>query len=195
MDIIKQLNKDVWFVEDGQTIAVLSETVTANLNDKRNGIVLVDEKGRKIEFFTQNVKNTQKLPAAASKFPPKGTIDLWDLLFNPVGSPFFEEQHIKYSVPSSGGAVESNITTIAVATYTALNTDYILWVKANSTITLPSIVVAGIGRVYRVFARNVNVTINANPADSINGAASITLKKYDSLTLRAGEALNWGVGD
>lgn len=245
MDIVKQLTKEVQFIANGKVVQTLQPNVTAQLNDTRNGIQIKDVTGRSIEVFTTQIDTTQLLPAIGIKFQPGNTTDLWDLLFDPTGSIFFNELHIGTSfdpnaihdnianeisaitekiIPvatdilliedsaaafvkkkiqignlptgAGGGAViETNWTTVAIAAYAVLLTDYQIRVTVLSTLTLPTIAAATIGRVYRIFSRNVKVTINRSAADTINGNTSILLNKWDAVTLRATAAGDWGIGD
>lgn len=90
---------------------------------------------------------------------------------------------------------ETNVKIIATPTYTVLSTDYILWVTANCTITLPAIPTVAIAFPIRIFCRNVKVTVQRTAPDLINGATSFKMKKYDQVTIRAGQANDWGLGD
>lgn len=196
MDIVKNLDNTVTFSKNGAIVQTLQNEVTANLNRKRNGVIIEDITGRKIEIFTKDIQNTQKLPAPSAKFPPGTTGQLWDLLFDPSTTPFFTELHIKFSGGGGGNTVdETNVKIISTATYTVLSTDYILWVTANCTITLPLIPTVAIAFPIRIFCRNVNVTVQSTAPDLINGAANFKMKKYDQVTLRAGQANDWGIGD
>ena len=195
MDIVKQLNRNVTFSRSGIIIQTLKEDCTAVLNGKRNGIIITDLEGKKVEIFTRQIENTQFLPAASVKFQPGNTVDLWNLLFDPNASPFFNELHM---LPSrdSGGVIQSNWTTVNVGTYTALITDYQLKITANTTITLPTIAVATIGRVYRFYTGNYTATIQRGGTDLfVDGATSFVLKKYEAITLRACDASTWVYGD
>ncbi|MCK5640833.1 MAG: hypothetical protein KAJ19_08550, partial [Gammaproteobacteria bacterium] len=110
MDIVKDpATRLITFSENGAIVQTLQEAVTANLNRKRNGIILEDITGRKIEIFTKNIQNTQKLPAPPVKFPPGTTVQLWDLLFDPATTPFFTELHIKFSGAASALPTKSGI--------------------------------------------------------------------------------------
>ena len=196
MDIVKDpATRLITFSKNGAIVQTLQENVTANLNRKRNGIILEDVTGRKIEIFTKDIQNTQKLPAPPIKFPPGTTVDLWDLLFDPTTVPFFTELHIKFATTAGNTVDETNVKIIPGPTYTVLSTDYILWVTGNCTITLPLIPTVAIAFPIRIFCRNVNVTVQATAPDLINGAANFKMKKYDQVTIRAGQANDWGLGD
>jgi hypothetical protein len=193
MDIVKQLNRNVTFSRSGVIIQTLLEDVTAVLNNKRNGIIITDLRGRSVEVFTRQIENTQILPAAPIKFQPQGTVALWDILFDPTAGPIFNELHM-----TSGAIIpvdETNIKTIAAATYTVLNTDYILWFTANCTITLPVIIASRIAYPIRIFSRNVLLTVNPNAGATINGKTFFNMGKYDMQTFRPGSLTEWGVGD
>ena len=118
MDIVKQLNRDVTFSRSGIIIQTLKEDCTAVLNSKRNGLVITDIDGKSIEVFTRQIENTQLLPAAQIKFQPGTTVGLWNLLFDPQSTFFFNELHM-LPASGSGGVVESNWTVINVGTYTS----------------------------------------------------------------------------
>jgi hypothetical protein len=194
MDIVKQLNRNVTFSRSGVIIQTLLEDVTAVLNNKRNGIIITDLRGRSVEIFTRQIENTQILPAAPIKFQPQGTVALWNLLFDPNAAPIFNELHI--FTTGGGAVVEDNWKTIAVATYTVLLADYLLKITVNSTITLPDIATINIGQVYRFFAVNVTVTINRGGTNLfIDGSTSLVIKKYNMVTLRACSATTWAWGD
>lgn len=196
MDIIKQLDKTVRFYENGRVVQTLQPNVTANLNRTRNGIILEDVTGRSIEIYTSQIDETQKLPAPPIKFQPGTTVDLWDLLFDPSTTPFFTELHIKFGGGGGGNTVdETNVKIIATPTYTVLATDYILWVTVNCTITLPAIPTVAIAFPIRIFCRNVKVTVQRTAPDLINGVVNFKMKKYDQVTVRAGQANDWGLGD
>jgi hypothetical protein len=96
-----------------------------------------------------------------------------------------------------GGNVvdETNVKIIATPTYTVLASDYILWVTANCVITLPLIPAVTIAFPVRIFCRNVKVTVQSIAPDLINGAGSFTMKKYQQVTVRAGQANDYGLGD
>jgi hypothetical protein len=197
MDIIKDpTTRTIAFTQNGATVQTLQESVTANLNRNRNGIVLEDITGRKIEIYTKQIDETQLLPNPPIKFQPGTTVDLWDLLFDPSATPFFDELHIKFGSGGGGNTVdETNVKIIATPTYTVLATDYILWVTVNCTITLPLIPTVAIAFPIRIFCRNVKVTVQRTAPDLINGAVNFKMKKYDQATLRAGQANDWGIGD
>jgi hypothetical protein len=193
MDIVKQLNGNVTFSRSGIIVQTLKEDVTAVLNHKRNGIVITDVDGRSIEVFTRQIENTQLLPAAQIKFQPQTTAQFWTLLFDPAGVVFFNELHM-----STGAIIpvdETNIKTISAATYTILDTDYILWFTVNCTITLPIILAARIAYPYRIYSRNVLLKVNPQAGDTINGRTFFNIGKYDMQTLRPGSLSEWGVGD
>lgn len=196
MDIIKDpTTKKITFVENGLTIQILDEQVTANLSRDRSGIIIEDRFSRRIDIVTNQIDNYQVLPGVPIKFTGK-TIDLWNLLFDPSSSPLFEEQHIKFGGGGGGNTVdETNVKVIASPTYTVLSTDYILWVTVNCTITLPLIPTVAIAFPIRIFCRNVTVTVQSTAPDLINGKANFKMKKYDQVTLRAGQANDWGIGD
>jgi len=103
MDIVKNpATRTVTFSKNGVIIQTLNESVTATLNDKRNGVILRDTTGREIQVYTTSIENTQILPSPPLKFQPGTTVDLWDRLFDPsVG--FFDELHIKFSSGGGGG--------------------------------------------------------------------------------------------
>jgi hypothetical protein len=192
-DIVKLVSREVQFWEDGRLVQTLQEDCTANLSRDRNGIIIEDIKGKKYQIFTANIDTTKLDPAPSIKFVGT-TVDLWDLLFASGGANFFNELHIG----SSGGSNtvdETNIKIIPGPTYTVLSTDYILWVTGNCTITLPLIPAIAIAFPIRIFCRNVNVTVNATAPDLINGAAFFKMKKYDQVTIRPGQANDWGLGD
>jgi hypothetical protein len=194
MDIVKQLNRNVTFSRSGVIIQTLLEDVTAVLNHKRNGIIITDVRGKSVEVFTRQIENTQILPAGAIKFQPQGTVDLWNLLFDPTGTVFFNELHIYTS--GSGPVIQDNWKTIAVATYTPLIGDYLLKITVNSTITLPLISTINIGQVYRFFLVNVTAKIDTTGANSfIDGSKTLTRKKYNMITLRACDINTWAWGD
>jgi len=110
MDIVKQLDKSVQFLSNGVIVQTLLENVSASMNTKRNGLLIEDTRGHKIEIFTRSIEETQLLPAPSIKFQEANTVDLWDLLFDPSASPFFVELHIKFA---SGGfdanAIHDNV--------------------------------------------------------------------------------------
>jgi hypothetical protein len=196
MDIIKDpATRTIKFVENGTTIQVLDEECTANFSRERAGIIIEDRFSRRVEIVTNQIDETQILPAVAIKFVGK-TVDLWDLLFDPTSTPFFIENHIKFGGGGGGNTVdETNIKIIATPTYTVLSTDYILWITVNCTITLPLIPTVAIAFPIRIFCRNVKVTVQRTAPDLINGAVNFKMKKYDQATLRAGQANDWGIGD
>lgn len=196
MDIIKgNGTRKITFIENGTILQVLDEQCTANFSRNRAGIILEDRFSRRFEIVTNQIDNTQKLPAVAVKFTGK-TVDLWNLLFDPTSTPFFIENHIKFGSGGGGNTVdETNVKIIATPTYTVLSTDYILWVTVASTITLPLIPAVAIAFPIRIFCRNVKVTVQSTAPDLINGAANFKMKKYDQVTLRAGQANDWGIGD
>ena len=97
MDIVKQLNGSVKFIRSGVVVQTLLENVTARLNEKRNGLFFVDTRGLSIEIFTNQVENTQLLPAAPIKFQPGTTVELWDVLLDPTASPFFVDLRLKFA--------------------------------------------------------------------------------------------------
>lgn len=195
MDIIKQLDRTVRFYENGRVVQTLQPDVTANLNRTRNGIILEDVTGRSIEVFTSQIDSTQLLPAIGIKFQPGTTVDLWDLLFDPAGAPFFTELHIKFT---SGGVTpvdETNIKIIATPTYSVLNTDYILWFTSNCTITLPTIIAGRIAYPYRIFSRDALLRVQPSGGATINGRTFINISKYEMFTFRPGTLTEWGLGD
>ena len=196
MDIIKgNGTKKITFIENGLIIQILDEQCTANFSRDRAGLVIKDRFSRRVEIVTNQIETTQKLPAAGIKFVGK-TVDLWNLLFDPTTTPFFIENHIKFGSGGGGNTVdETNIKIVATPTYTVLATDYILWVTVASTITLPLIPAVAIAFPIRIFCRNVKVTIQSTAPDLINGAANFKMKKYDQVTLRAGQSNDWGIGD
>lgn len=195
MDIVRNAaGTEITFSKNGAIIQTLLFDVTANLSRDRNGIIIEDVRGRKIQALTTQINFTQKLPAAAIKFQPGTTEDLWDLLFDPTADPFFNELHIKFG--GGGGSVdETNVKIIATPTYSVLTTDYILWVTVDCTITLPLITAPRIAFPYRIFCRNVKVTVQSTAPDLINGAASFKMKKYEQVTIRPGQGNDWGLGD
>ena len=194
MDIIKQLDGTVIFKRSGQILHTLQEDVTANLIKGRNGVLIKDILGKKAKIYTSQIENTQLLPAVAIKFVG-GTVDLWNVLFDTAGSPFFTELHM-LPASGSGGVIESNWTIINTGTYTALITDYQFSIEINTVITLPTIAVASIGRVYRFSAVNFTATINTGGANVfVDGSTSIILKKYEFITLRAKNATTWAWAD
>jgi hypothetical protein len=90
-------------------------------------------------------------------------------------------------------ASDSKITTVNTGTYTVLSSDYIVYVTANSTLTLPAGVV---GMTFKIAARNITtVTINAAGANLINGASSVSLNAYNFITLRFLGTNDWAIGD
>lgn len=97
MDIVKQLNGSVKFIRSGVVIQTLLENVTARLNEKRNGLFIVDTRGFNVEIFTNQIENTQLLPAAEIKFGSGTTVDLWNVLFDPTASPFFVDLRLKFA--------------------------------------------------------------------------------------------------
>lgn len=99
MDIVKQLNGTVQFIRSGVVVQTLLENVTARLNEKRNGLFIVDTRGFKIELFTSQIENTQLLPAANIKFSG-GTLALWNILFSALGDYFFKD--IRSSIFNAG---------------------------------------------------------------------------------------------
>ncbi len=110
MDIVKQLNGSVKFIRSGVVVQTLLENVTARLNEKRNGLFIVDTRGLNIEIFTSQIENTQLLPAAQIKFQPGTTVELWDVSFDPTASPFFTDLRLKFA---AGGfdpnAIHNNV--------------------------------------------------------------------------------------
>lgn len=94
-----------------------------------------------------------------------------------------------------GPVIEDNITTVNTPTYTLLSSDYIIRVTVNCTITLPAVASLTIGQKYIIFARGVNVRINANPADLINNRSFVRLRNYEAFTLRALSVNEWAIGD
>jgi len=97
MDIVKQLNGSVKFIRSGVVVQTLLENVTARLNEKRNGLFIVDTRGLSVEIFTSQIENTQLLPAAEIKFGSGTTVDLWNVLFDPTASPFFVDLRLKFA--------------------------------------------------------------------------------------------------
>lgn len=196
MDIVKDpTTRLITFSKNGAIVQTLQENVTANLNRKRNGIILEDVTGRKIEIFTKDIQNTQKLPAPPIKFPPGTTVDLWDLLFDPTTVPFFTELHIKFATSAGNTVDETNVKIIPGPTYTVLSTDYILWVTGNCTITLPLITAPLIAFPFRIFSRNALTRVNPTGGDLIDGGAFVNIGKYSMYTFRAGQLGDWGLGD
>lgn len=194
MVIVKDnANKEVSFYRNGIVVQTLTEDCTANLNKRRNGILIEDKRGRKFEVITNQVDEINIKFGASFKFLGGSTLDLWNRLFDPTYS-YFNELHI-FTASGGGGVVENNITLVNTATYTPLLTDYILWVTVNCTITLPLISSVSIGRVYRIFSRGVSVTINPTSPDLVNGAATMSMTSYEMFTFRAGQANDWGLGD
>lgn len=108
MDIIKDAaGTQIQFIKNGAVVQTLQPAVTANLSNRRNGILLEDVTGRKIQIFTTQIDTTQKLPAPPIKFQPGTTEDLWDLLFDPSTTPFFTELHIKFGGGGGGNCLGS----------------------------------------------------------------------------------------
>lgn len=196
MDIIKQLTREVRFYENGRVVQTLLPDVTANLNRTRNGLIIEDVRGRSVEIFTAQISETQKLPAASIKFQPNDTAALWDLLFDPASTPFFNELHIQFS--GGGGVIpvdETNIKIITTPTYTVLDTDYILWFTSNCTITLPIVIAGRIAYPYRIFSRGTLLTVNPGAGATINGKTFVNIGKWDMLTFRPGTLTEWCLGD
>jgi hypothetical protein len=111
MDIVKQLNGSVKFIRSGVVVQTLLENVTARLNEKRNGLFIVDTRGLNIEIFTSQIENTQLLPAAQIKFQPGTTVDLWDLLIDPTASPFFVDLRLKFAAGTfDPNAIHDNVS-------------------------------------------------------------------------------------
>lgn len=95
-----------------------------------------------------------------------------------------------------GNAVdETNVKVINTPTYTVLSTDYILVFTVNCTVTLPVITNPLIAFPFRMFARGVTVQFNRSGSDLINNRTSLTIRRYQSVTLRALQLLDWGAGD
>ena len=189
MTIVKTLAGDIRFFENGLIKQVVSESVTAELNHKRGGISIIDVQGKAIDIIALNIESIQVLPAADVPFSGDAEA-LWFALF-----PFImKELHID-NATGGGAVIETNIKQIVSPTYLALLTDYILWVEIDCVLTLPPISAASVGRVYRIFARDVEIDLTPDAADLINGETLIKMKKYDMVTLRAGDANNWGIGD
>lgn len=101
---------------------------------------------------------------------------------------------------NTGSLTEDNVTNVAgnIPTTAA---GYIYDVNATCTITLQAIATAdyGVGKVFRFFVNpTFTLTINADAADNIFGAASIAVAGGAGgamVTLRAITATKWGIGD
>jgi len=92
-----------------------------------------------------------------------------------------------------GGIVESNIVVTAID-YTPTFADYIIVGTANCGINLPQIG-ANIGAVFRIFAVNATVNVNAFAGDIINDGATKILTGYSMITIRAIFTNQWLIGD
>lgn len=196
MNIVRDsTNTQVQIVKNGAIVQTLSYDVTANLNKRRNGILIEDVRGRKYEIFTNQVDEVEKQPSPPVKFFGGTTSALWDLLFDPAADPAFNELHIKFASGGGGGVDETNIKIIPGPTYTVLSTDYILWVTGNCTITLPLIPTVAIAFPIRIFSRDALTRVNPSGADTIDGGAFVNIGKYSMYTFRAGQAGDWGLGD
>lgn len=103
---------------------------------------------------------------------------------------------VRSNCGGSGGVVdETNVKIVNTPTYTLLSTDYILVFTVNCTVTLPTITAPLIAFPFRFFARGVTVTANRAGSDLINNRTSFTIRRYQSVTLRALRLLDWGLGD
>ena len=196
MDIVKNTDNTVSFYVGSVAIATLQEDVTASLNKGRNGIEIIDIWGKRISFFTTDIENTQKLPAAAVKTQPITTVELWDLMFDPNTTPFFDELSLRY-LGGGGPVIETNWTFITTPTtaYTLLSTDYQIWITTNCTITIPTAASLNVGQVFRLFIRDVTVVVKTSGGELLDGKTSRTYKKYSQITIRMPKLGVWGIGD
>lgn len=111
----------------------------------------------------------------------------------PLGQDFFETDTGRSYTWTGSAWTTAAITNVATKTanYTAVDTDSVILANgATVTITLPSAVAAGAGRQYVV--KNINAapaTVNAT-AGTIDGAATVSLRQYDSRTFLS-DGANW----
>ena len=92
-----------------------------------------------------------------------------------------------------GGALKGARTTSAAGVYTVLITDFIVAktgiTGGGDTVTLPTVAAAGAGRIFIIkdeagTAGTNNITVDGNGAETIDGAANVTISaNYGSVNL------------
>lgn len=90
---------------------------------------------------------------------------------------------------------DTNIFGVTSSLYTISNTDYVLFATSSTTMTLPLISSVGVGKKYKIHARNTTIDINRSGSDLIDGATFSSLTGYSMLTLRALQSGDWAIGD
>jgi hypothetical protein len=108
--------------------------------------------------------------------------------------------HRTFEFPNASGTIsledyETNILGVTSSLYTISNTDYILFATASTTLTLPLISSVGVGKKYKIHARNTTIDINRSGSDTIDGATFSNLTGYSMVTLRALQSGDWAIGD
>lgn len=170
MNIIKDpATRKISFVENGLTIQVLDEQVTANLSRERSGIIIEDRFSKRIEIVTSQIDTYQVLPAVPVKFIGK-TVDLWNVLFDPSGAPLFEEQHIKFNAGAITLATKSGIVAAGAFVGPGVLTSAVVFASAFAD-NLYSVTVTGEdGRTWLITGKSAaGFTISAGSAAPLNG--------------------------
>jgi phage gp45-like len=90
-----------------------------------------------------------------------------------------------------GGSGLTVAYTAASGTYTALSTDYVINCTANTfTVNLPTAVgISGTSYVIKNSGAGV-ITVDGNGSQTIDGATTVTLYQYDSITI-VSDGSNW----
>lgn len=100
------------------------------------------------------------------------------------------------SINDKGGEV----TEVSTSSYTLTNTDYIILVTSDTTLTLGEIATIGQRQSYKIFTENATATVECNASDTISGAgsggnSSYDMSEYSMMTVRALTSTKWFIGD